>query len=138
VEVLDRYGDIVRALQRRATQLGLAVKPEYVPDDPQYPIIFTCTRSGETELCALIFLFVPGDLFFTSDIVSFVFERIRSMGGEGVSALLLFDSKVMPRVQRVLSSVKLDDQAATAAYTFSGYGYSMDWELPEAPASGEK
>jgi len=138
VEVLDRYGDIVRALQRRASQLGLAVKPEYVPEDPQYPIIFTCTRSGEAELCALIFLFVPGDLFFTSDIVSFVFERIRSMGGEGVSVLLLFDSKVLPRVERVLSSMGLDDHAQIAAYTFSGYGYSMDWELSEPQPAGEQ
>lgn len=128
----ERYRDLVSAVSRCVTSQGGSITISELPDEANYPAVFTFRGMPDTKPATALFLFFPTYPMLTSEVITRIFDRTNSLRAEAPAPVILLSAPNLPAIQRVLQVSGLSRHCAVGTYTHDKEaGFSVQW--PASP-----
>lgn len=137
--VAERYRELISAVSRSVALQGGTITVAELPEESNYPAVFTCRGLPVAKPDTALFLFFPTDPLLTSDVLSRIFIWTKSLDAEAARPVILLSAANLPVIQRALQATGLAKSCAVGTYMRTKEGYTIDWpaeplEPPELDA----
>jgi hypothetical protein len=130
--LLERYRDLIIAVQRRAAELGIKLVIDSIPSQRHFPAIFNCQESSDADDTTALFLFFPAEPLLTSDVIALMFGRISALGDSAPRPLVLISENNLVAVKKAFRTVGISEHCTISTYSKFGDGYRILWPVTSA------